>query len=182
MAGKIEGDEYATFPPRPGDRHPSAGHPLPALRPHTRLPARQHQRGADRALPPSPPRSARHPHLITEPAPSAAGGPPQTPAGPKSTCADLTHRRASNHGASSLIWVASAQRAADIVGGLVSRLAVKAAPEWTICVPRATSVHPPLCPESATCFWSGRHRDGWPTRGRYRRRLAARELRLRRRA
>jgi hypothetical protein len=64
----MEGDEYATFPPLPGDRHPSAGHPLSALRPHPRLPARQHQRGSDRALPPGPPRSTRYPHPITEPA------------------------------------------------------------------------------------------------------------------
>lgn len=27
----LEGDEYATFPPLPGDRYPPAGHPLPDL-------------------------------------------------------------------------------------------------------------------------------------------------------
>jgi len=47
----MEGDESATFPPLPGDRYPSAGHPLPDLRPHPRLPAGHHQRGPDRALP-----------------------------------------------------------------------------------------------------------------------------------
>src|SRR6266516_1548254 len=83
----MEGDEYATFPPLPGDRHPPADHPLPALRPHPRLPARQHQRGADRALPPGPPRSTRHPHPLTEPAPTRLAIPPQTSASPARTCA-----------------------------------------------------------------------------------------------
>ena len=53
-AGIIRTDEHATFPSLPGDRHPYAGHPLPDLRPYPRLPARQHQRGLDRALPPDP--------------------------------------------------------------------------------------------------------------------------------
>ena len=35
-----------------GPRYPSSRHPLPDLRPHRRLPARQPQRGPDRALPP----------------------------------------------------------------------------------------------------------------------------------
>jgi hypothetical protein len=72
-ARMMGGDEYATFPPLPGDRHPSAGHPLQALRPHPRLTARQHQRGSDRALPPGPSRSARHPHPITKPSAQQAG-------------------------------------------------------------------------------------------------------------
>jgi len=61
----MEGDEHATFPPLPGDRHPSAGHPLPDLRPHPRLPAGQYQRGPDRALPPGSSRGARHPIPVT---------------------------------------------------------------------------------------------------------------------
>jgi hypothetical protein len=38
-AGIIRSDEHVTFPSLPGDRHPSAGHPLPDLRPYPRLPA-----------------------------------------------------------------------------------------------------------------------------------------------
>jgi hypothetical protein len=72
-AGIIRSDEHVTFPPLPGDRQPYAGHPLPALRPYPRLPARQHQRGLDRALPPGPSRSARHPRPVTEPGLSPAG-------------------------------------------------------------------------------------------------------------
>jgi hypothetical protein len=72
-AGIIRSDEHVTFPPFPGDRHPSAGHPLPDLRPYPRLPARQHQRCLDRALPPGPSRSARHPRPVTEPRLSPAG-------------------------------------------------------------------------------------------------------------
>ena len=69
----MEDDEHAPFPPLPGDCHPSAGHPLPDLRPHPRLPARQHQRDPDRALPPGPPRSARHPIPVTGPRLRPAG-------------------------------------------------------------------------------------------------------------
>jgi len=72
-AGIIRSDEHVTFPPLPGDRHPPAGHPLPDLRPYPRLPARQHQRGLDRALPPDPSRSARHPRPVAEPRSSPAG-------------------------------------------------------------------------------------------------------------
>jgi hypothetical protein len=39
--------------------HPASGHPLRDLPAHRGLPARRTQRGADRALPPGPPRSAR---------------------------------------------------------------------------------------------------------------------------
>jgi hypothetical protein len=73
-AGIIRSNEHGTFPPLPGDRHPSAGHPLPYLRPYPRLPARQHQRCLDRALPPGPSRSVRHSRPVTEPGPSPAGG------------------------------------------------------------------------------------------------------------
>jgi hypothetical protein len=66
------GDEYATFPPLPCDRYPAAGHPLPDLRPHPRPPARQHQRGLDRALPPGPSRSPRHSRRVNGSRPSAA--------------------------------------------------------------------------------------------------------------
>jgi len=52
-------DEQARFAPLPGDRHPAAGHALPDLPPHRRIPARQPHRGPDRALPPDPSRSAR---------------------------------------------------------------------------------------------------------------------------
>jgi hypothetical protein len=55
-----------TFPPLPGDRCPSAGYPMPDLRLHLRLPARQHQRGPNRALPPSPSRSTRHPLPVNQ--------------------------------------------------------------------------------------------------------------------
>jgi hypothetical protein len=58
-AGIIEDDEQVTFRPLPGDRHPFAGHPLPDLPPHRRIPARPPQRGPDRALPPGPSGSAR---------------------------------------------------------------------------------------------------------------------------
>jgi len=51
--------EQVKFPPLPGDRDPSAGDALPDLPSDRRLPARQPQRGADRALPPGPSRSAR---------------------------------------------------------------------------------------------------------------------------
>jgi hypothetical protein len=87
-AGKMEGNEHATSPPLPGNCHPSASHPLPALRPHPRLPPRQHQRGADRALPPGPPRGTRPPS-ITEPVPTRLAISPQTSASPARTCVGL---------------------------------------------------------------------------------------------
>ncbi len=59
------GNEQFKYPPLPGDRHPSSGHPLPDLPPHRRLPARPPQRGPDRALPPGPSRSARPPSPVT---------------------------------------------------------------------------------------------------------------------
>jgi hypothetical protein len=71
-AGIPRSDEHGTFPPLPRDRHPSAGHPLPDRRPYPRLPARQHQPGLDRALPPGPSRSAGHPRPVTELRPSPA--------------------------------------------------------------------------------------------------------------
>ena len=42
-AGIIEANEQVTFPPLPCDRYPAAGHPLPDLPPHRRVPARQPQ-------------------------------------------------------------------------------------------------------------------------------------------
>jgi len=59
-AGIIEANEQVIFPSLPGDRHPAAGDPLPDLPSHRGVPARQSQRGPDRALPPCPPRSTRH--------------------------------------------------------------------------------------------------------------------------
>ena len=59
LAWHHRGDEQVRFPPFPGERYPSSGHPLPDLPPHRRVPARRSQRGLDRALPPGPPRSAR---------------------------------------------------------------------------------------------------------------------------
>ena len=53
--------EQVIFPPLPGDHHPAAGHSLRDLPPHRGVPPRQPQRDPDRALPPGPPRSARHP-------------------------------------------------------------------------------------------------------------------------
>ena len=57
--GIIETNEQAACPPLPRDRHPSAGHPLPDLPAHRRVPARHPHRGPDRALPPRPSRSTR---------------------------------------------------------------------------------------------------------------------------
>jgi hypothetical protein len=65
-------DEQVKFAPFPGDRHPAAGHALPDLPPHRRVPAREGQRGPDRALPPGPSRSARPPF------PVAGRGDPRT--------------------------------------------------------------------------------------------------------
>jgi hypothetical protein len=85
-AGIMEDDEYATFPPLPCDRYPSAGYSLPDLRPHPRLSARQHQRSPDRALPPGPSRSPRHPRRITEPRLGAAGIASRTSASSERAC------------------------------------------------------------------------------------------------
>jgi hypothetical protein len=63
-AGIIEANEQVTFAPLSCDRYPPAGHPLPDLPPHRGVPARQPQRGPDRALPPGPSRSARRPFPI----------------------------------------------------------------------------------------------------------------------
>jgi hypothetical protein len=62
------GDEQFRFPPLPCDRYPSSGHALSDLPPHRRIPARQPQRGPDRALPPGPPRSARPFFPVASPA------------------------------------------------------------------------------------------------------------------
>jgi len=64
-AGIIEANEQVTFAPLSCDRYPPAGHPLPDLPPHRGVPARQPQRGPDRALPPGPSRSARRPFPVT---------------------------------------------------------------------------------------------------------------------
>ena len=63
-AGIIEANEQVTFAPLSCDRYPPAGHPLPDLPPHRGVPARQPQRGPDRALPPGPSRSARRPFPV----------------------------------------------------------------------------------------------------------------------
>jgi hypothetical protein len=110
----MECDEHATFPPLPGDRHPSAGHSLPYLRPHPRLPARQHQRGLDRALPPGPSRSSRHPRRVTSQL-SGAGIPPRTSASSEHLLPNLAAAR---------------QRSLRVVGALVAnaqRVAVRGA-------------------------------------------------------
>jgi hypothetical protein len=62
------GDEQFRFPPLSCHRHPTSGHALPDLPPHGRVPARHHQRGADQALPPGPPRNARPPVPVAGPA------------------------------------------------------------------------------------------------------------------
>lgn len=56
--GIMEENEQVTFPPLPRDRYSAAGHPLPDLPPHRRLPVRHDHRGPDRALPPGPSRNA----------------------------------------------------------------------------------------------------------------------------
>ncbi len=61
--GIIEANEQVTFPPLPGDRNPTAGHPLPDLPPDRGLPPGA-QRGAYRALPQGPSRSARPPRPV----------------------------------------------------------------------------------------------------------------------
>lgn len=66
-AGIMKGDEQFTFPPLPRDHYPPSGHTLPDLPPHHRLPARQGQRGPDRALPPGPSRSARPTFPVASP-------------------------------------------------------------------------------------------------------------------
>jgi hypothetical protein len=113
-AGKMRGDEYATFPPLPGDRHPPADHPLPALRPHPRLPPgnisevlTEHYRRAH-------PEALGTPPNKTEPAPNAAGDPTADVRKPSAHLRRATG--ASNHGACSLLWVANARRAAVMVG------------------------------------------------------------------
>ena len=92
------GDEQFTFPPLPGDRYPSSRHALPDLPPHRRLPARQPERGPDRALPPGPPRSAGPPfpatghrdqhHPPMPPRVSAGPGPPCRRAEPEDASGD----------------------------------------------------------------------------------------------
>jgi hypothetical protein len=49
------GDEQGKFPPVPGDRLAASGDTLPDLPPYCCAPARQGQRGPDRALPPGAP-------------------------------------------------------------------------------------------------------------------------------
>ena len=66
------GDE-TKVPPLPCDCDPASGHALPDLPPDGRMPAREPQRGPDRALPPGPSRSARHPFAVV----GRAGGPPR---------------------------------------------------------------------------------------------------------
>ena len=92
-AGIMRRDEQFKFPPLPGDRHPSSGHALPDLSPHRRVPARQPQRGPDRALPPGPSRSARPPFPVAGPGDphhrpmprraSSGSGRPRSGAGPE---------------------------------------------------------------------------------------------------
>lgn len=62
--GSGQANEQVIFPSLPGDRHPTAGHPLRDLPPHCGVPARQPQRGPDGALPPGPSRSDRHPFPV----------------------------------------------------------------------------------------------------------------------
>jgi hypothetical protein len=57
--GIIEANEQLILAPFPCHRHPASDHPLRDLPAHRRLPARRPQRSANRALPSSPPRSAR---------------------------------------------------------------------------------------------------------------------------
>jgi hypothetical protein len=62
--GTSSGQDHSTFPPFPPlscDRYPAVGHPLRDLPAHRGVPARQPQRGPDRALQPGPSRSARIP-------------------------------------------------------------------------------------------------------------------------
>jgi len=105
-AGIMEGDEHATFPPLPGDHHPSAGHPLPDLRPHPCIPAGQHQRGTDRALPPGPSRGARHPIPVTGSRLRPARIPPRTSVGAQRTCGRS--------------WPQARQRSHGVIGALVA--------------------------------------------------------------
>jgi hypothetical protein len=58
-AGIMEANEQLILTPFPCHRHPASGHPLRDLPADCGLPARHPQRGADRALPPRPSRSAR---------------------------------------------------------------------------------------------------------------------------
>src|SRR5215831_9400798 len=68
------GDEQFKFPPLSGDRYPASGHALPDLPPHGRVPARQPQRGAHRALSPGPPRSTRSAAPVVSPGPLTSAG------------------------------------------------------------------------------------------------------------
>jgi hypothetical protein len=120
-AGIMEGDEHATFPPLPGDRYPSAGHSLPDLRPHPRLPARQHQRGPDRGLPPGPSRSARPPRRLTESGLSAAREVhPRTPRARSGLAADLGSQGVGDHRASSVLCDGRAKSRRSARFGLIS--------------------------------------------------------------
>ena len=74
-------DEQVQFAPLPGDRNPAAGHALPDLPPHRRVPARQPHRGPDRALPPGPSRSARSAFPVTVRRAPALIPPRASPAG-----------------------------------------------------------------------------------------------------
>ncbi len=68
-AGIIEANEQLIFTPFPCHRHPASGHPLRDLPADRGLPARHPQRGADRALPAGPSRSARPSRPVRSAAP-----------------------------------------------------------------------------------------------------------------
>ncbi len=78
-AGIIEPNEQLIFTSFPCHRNSASGHPLRHLPAHRGLPARHPQRGADRALPPRPSRSAR-PSLVVRSAARSLTPPVRSPA------------------------------------------------------------------------------------------------------
>ena len=81
-------DEYRKFPPLSRDRYASPGHAMPDLSPHRRVPARQSERGPNRALPAGPPQGTRTAFPVGKPAsgsPVSGGSRPSAAAAARAT-------------------------------------------------------------------------------------------------
>ena len=87
-ASIIRGDKHVKLPPLPGDCFASSGHALPDLSPYRCVPARQSERGPNRALPAGPPQGTRTAFPVGKPAsgsPVSGGSRPSAAAAARAT-------------------------------------------------------------------------------------------------